>query len=222
MRALLIEDDEGVCQFLIKGFKEEGWEVEVAKDGKTGLHLATDGTFHVIVLDLLLPGMNGIEVLKRIREEGIKTPVVILTALDEKTQIVQGLDSGADDYLVKPFYFTELMARIRAILRRGEPVGRSVLQVADLRLDPVRRKVERGGRPIDLTPKEFSLLEYFMRNPGRVLTRVMILEHVFDYHFDSMTNLVDVHVYRLRNKVDRGFSRQLIRTVKGVGYVLEE
>jgi DNA-binding response OmpR family regulator len=176
----------------------------------------------VIVLDLLLPGMNGIEVLKGIREEGIKTPVVILTALDEKTQIVQGLDSGADDYLVKPFYFTELMARIRAILRRGEPVGRSVLQVADLRLDPVRRKVERGGRPIDLTPKEFSLLEYFMRNPGRVLTRVMILEHVFDYHFDSMTNLVDVHVYRLRNKVDRGFSRQLIRTVKGVGYVLEE
>lgn len=221
MRALVIEDDKAVAQFLARGFKEEGWEVEIAADGREGLSMAVEGSFDAIVLDLLLPGLPGLEVLKRIRQEGIQTGVVILTALDEKEEVVRGLNQGADDYLVKPFFFTELMARIRAILRRGEASLPSVLRVADLTLDPVRRKVERGGHRIDLTPKEFALLEFFMRHAGQILTRVMILEHVFDYHFDGMTNLVDVHVYRLRNKVDRGFSRPLIRTVKGVGYVME-
>lgn len=221
MRALVIEDDEAVAHFLARGFKEEGWEVETASDGPSGLSLAMEGPFDVVVLDLLLPGLHGLEVLRSIRQEGVRTPVVILTALDEKEEVVRGLDLGADDYLVKPFFFTELMARIRAILRRGQSPLAPVLRVADLTLDPVRRRVERGGKRIDLTPKEFALLEFFMRHQGQILTRVMILEHVFDYHFDSMTNLVDVHVYKLRNKLDRGFSRSLIRTVKGVGYVME-
>lgn len=221
MRALVIEDDAAVAHFLVKGFREQGWEVQEAADGNEGFSLAIGGPFDVIVLDLLLPGLHGLEVLRRIREEGVGTPVLILTALDEKEQVVKGLDLGADDYLVKPFFFSELMARVRAILRRSQSPLPSVLKVADLTLDPARRKVERGGRRIELTAKEFSLLEYFMRHPGQILTRVMILESVFDYHFDGMSNLVDVHVYRLRNKIDKGFSHPLIKTVKGVGYVLE-
>jgi len=221
MRALIIEDDPGVMHFLAKGFREEGWEVQTASDGQEGLSLAMEGPFDVIVLDILLPRLHGLDVLRRLRQEGIRSPVVILTALDQKEDVVRGLDLGADDYLVKPFFFTELMARVRAILRRSHTALPPVLKVADLTLDPARRRVERGGRRIDLTPKEFALLEFFMRHQGQILTRVMILESVFDYHFDGMTNLVDVHVYKLRNKVDREFDRPLIRTVKGVGYVLE-
>lgn len=221
MRVLVIEDDPAVTHFLAKGFREEGWEVQEAPDGREGLCLATGAPFDLIVLDILLPGLHGLEVLKRLREEGVRTPVIILTALDEKADVIKGLDLGADDYMVKPFFFTELMARVRAILRRSQNPLPTVLKVGDLTLDPASRRVERAGRRIELTAKEFSLLEYFMRHPGQILTRVMILESVFDYHFDSMTNLVDVHVYKLRNKVDRGFSRALIRTVKGVGYVLE-
>lgn len=221
MRALVIEDDQAVAHFVAKGFREEGWEVQEAADGLEGLGAALEGPFDVIVLDLLLPKLHGLEVLKRIREEGVASPVLVLTALDDKDNVVRGLDLGADDYLVKPFLFAELMARVRAILRRSQAQLPAVLKVADLTLDPVRRKVERGGKRIELTAKEFSLLEYFMRHQGQVLTRVMILESVFDYHFEGMTNLVDVHVYKLRNKVDRGFSRALIKTVKGVGYVLE-
>lgn len=221
MRVLLIEDDPAVAHFLAKGFKEEGWEVLEAADGEEGLSAALEASFDVIVLDLLLPRLHGLEVLRRIRQEGISSPVLVLTALDEKENVVTGLDLGADDYLVKPFFFTELMARVRAVLRRSRAQLPAVLKVADLTLDPARRKVERGGKSIHLTAKEFALLEYFMRHAGQVLTRVMILESVFDYHFDGMSNLVDVHVYKLRNKVDQGFSRALIRTVKGVGYVLE-
>lgn len=221
MRALVIEDDPAVAHFLAKGFREEGCEVQEAADGQEGLGAALEGPFDLIVLDLLLPKLHGLEVLKRIREEGIASPVVVLTALDEKDDVVRGLDLGADDYIAKPFLFAELMARVRAILRRSQAQLPVVLKVADLTLDPARRKVERGGKRIELTAKEFSLLEYFMRHQGQVLTRVMILESVFDYHFEGMTNLVDVHVYKLRNKVDRGFSRALIKTVKGVGYVLE-
>ncbi len=221
MRVLLIEDDPAVAHFLAKGFKEEGWEVLEAADGEEGLSAALEACFDVIVLDLLLPRLHGLEVLRRIRQEGISSPVLVLTALDEKENVVTGLDLGADDYLVKPFFFTELMARVRAVLRRSRAQLPAVLKVADLTLDPARRKVERGGKPIHLTAKEFALLEYFMRHAGQVLTRVMILESVFDYHFDGMSNLVDVHVYKLRNKVDQGFSRALIKTVKGVGYVLE-
>jgi DNA-binding response OmpR family regulator len=221
MRVLVIEDDPAVAHFLVKGFREEGWEIQTASDGREGLSLAMEGAFDVIVLDILLPRLHGLDVLRRIRQEGVSSPVVILTAMDDKEDVVRGLDLGADDYLVKPFLFTELLARVRAILRRSQTPLPAVLRVADLSLDPSRRKVERGGKRIELTAKEFALLEYFMRHPGQILTRVMILESVFDYHFDSLTNLVDVHVYKLRNKVDRGFDRPLIRTVKGVGYVLE-
>jgi DNA-binding response OmpR family regulator len=177
--------------------------------------------FDAIVLDLLLPGLHGLEVLRRLRHEGVTTPVVILTALDDNEDVVRGLNLGADDYMVKPFSFNELLARVHAILRRGHFQAPPILRVADLVLDPARHRVERAGQRIDLTAKEFSLLEYLMRNAGQILTRAMILERVFDYHFEGMTNVVDVHVYKLRNKVDRGFSRPLIRTVKGVGYVVE-
>jgi DNA-binding response OmpR family regulator len=221
MRVLVVEDDSAVARFLARGFREQGWEVHVAEDGPTGLASAMEIPFDTIVLDLLLPGLHGLELLQRIRTEGVATPIVILTAMDEKEDVVQGLNLGADDYLVKPFSFNELLARIHAILRRGQTQTPAVLQVADLVLDPIRRRVHRAGQRIDLTPKEFSLLEFFMRHPGQILTRVMILEGVFDYHFDSMTNVVDVHVYKLRNKVDRGFDPPLLKTIKGVGYVLE-
>lgn len=199
MRALVIEDDLAVAHFLEKGFREEGWEIQRASNGHEGLSLAMQVPFDVIVLDILLPGLHGLEVLRRIRQQGIKSPVLILTALDEKEDVVKGLDLGADDYLVKPFFFAELLARVRAILRRSQSPLPSVLKVADLSLDPARRKVKRAGNRIDLTAKEFTLLEYFMRHAGQVLTRVMILESVFDYHFEGMSNVVDVHVYKLRN-----------------------
>ena len=221
MRVLVVEDDLGVAHFLSRGFQESGWEVHVAGDGREAIASAMDVPFDTIVLDLLLPGLHGLEVLRRLRGEGVTTPIVILTALDDKKDVIGGLNLGADDYLVKPFSFNELLARINAILRRGHLQTPPVLRVSDLTLDPIRHRVERAGQRIDLTPKEFALLELFMRHPGQILTRVMILEHVFDYHFDSMTNVVDVHVYKLRNKVDREFSPSLIKTVKGVGYVLE-
>jgi DNA-binding response OmpR family regulator len=221
MRVLVVEDDPAVGHFLSKGFRESGWEVHLAEDGLHASASAMEVPFDAIVLDLLLPGLHGLEVLRRLRHEGVTTPVVILTALDDNEDVVRGLNLGADDYMVKPFSFNELLARVHAILRRGHFQAPPILRVADLVLDPARHRVERAGQRIDLTAKEFSLLEYLMRNAGQILTRAMILERVFDYHFEGMTNVVDVHVYKLRNKVDRGFSRPLIRTVKGVGYVVE-
>jgi DNA-binding response OmpR family regulator len=221
MKVLIVEDDPAVSHFLAKGFEELGWSTQVCHNGKGATELLSVWSFDVIILDLLLPGMPGLEVLKDLRDAGGTTPVVILTALDDTEDVVRGLNMGADDYLVKPFSFNELHARIHAILRRGQPLSPSILRVADLVLDPIKRRVSRDGASIELTPKEFTLLEYLMRHPGQILTRVMILEQVWGYDFDTMTNLVDVHVYKLRNKLDRGFRQTLIKTIKGVGYVLE-
>lgn len=221
MRLLVIEDEKKVASFIKQGMEEEGYAVDVAHDGPEGLAMALDRVHDLILLDISLPGMDGLQVLKELRQRKVTTPVLLLTVRATIEDKVLGLDSGADDYLTKPFAFEELVARVRALLRRrpeGEP---PLLQVADLVLDPSRRTAARGGRKIELTAKEFALLDYFMRNPGRVLTRTMIIEHVWDYDFDTMTNLVDVYVNYLRKKIDAGRQPKLIQTVRGVGYVLK-
>ncbi|RMG98047.1 MAG: DNA-binding response regulator [Candidatus Dadabacteria bacterium] len=222
MRILVVEDEAKVASFIRKGLEEERYAVDVAGDGEEGLELAELNPYDLIVLDLMLPGLDGFRFIQKLRGQGIATPILVLTARDSVSDKVKGLDLGADDYLTKPFAFAELLARIRALLRRGTPQTSPVLQVADLTLDPAARRVTRAGKPIELTAKEFALLEYFLRNAGRVLTRTMILEHVWDQSFDSYTNVVDVYVNYLRKKVDQGFEPKLIHTVRGVGYVLRE
>ena len=222
MRLLVVEDEKKVAGFVKKGLEEEGFAVDVASDGETGLHMALDGVHDLVVLDIHLPKMNGLNVLKELRRKGTATPVLLLTVRATIEDKVLGLDSGADDYLTKPFAFEELVARVRALLRRRADVKQPRLQVADLVLDPVRRTVFRGEEKIELTQKEFALLDYFMRNPGRILTRTMIAEHVWDYDFDPATNVIDVYVNYLRKKIDSGREKRLIHTVRGVGYVLEE
>ena len=221
MRILLVEDDRKVASFIRKGLMEEGHAVDVAPDGETGLAMGLDRPHDVIVVDVMLPGKSGVQVVRDLRQAKVATPVLLLTARDAVEDKVQGLDAGADDYLTKPFAFAELLARVRALLRRGATTQVPLIQVADLTLDPARRTVKRGGEPIPLTNREFALLEYFMRNPGRVLTRTMITEHVWDYSFDSATNVIDVYVNYLRRKIDAGRERKLIHTVRGVGYVLK-
>jgi len=220
VRILVVEDDRKVASFIRKGLMEEGYAVDVAPDGETGLAMGLDRHHDVIVLDVMLPGKSGVQVVRDLRQAKVATPVLLLTARDAVEDKVQGLDAGADDYLTKPFAFAELLARVRALLRRGATTQVPLIQVADLTLDPARRTVKRGGEPISLTNREFALLEYFMRNPGRVLTRTMITEHVWDYSFDSATNVIDVYVNYLRRKIDVGRERKLIHTVRGVGYVL--
>jgi len=222
MRVLLVEDDRGVSRFIKKGLKEEGYVVDVAFDGEEGLHLALSQSFDLIILDILLPEMNGYEVLKSIREKRIVIPVICLTAKDEKEDIIQGLELGADDYLIKPFSFSELLARIKAVLRRGtKDVELSKLAVGDLSLDLINRKAYRNGKDIELSGKEFLLLEYLMRNAEQILTRTMILENVWGYNFDTSSNIIDVHINHLRKKVDKNFPQKLIHTIKGVGYVFK-
>ena len=221
MRLLVVEDEKKVAGFIKKGLMEEGYVVDVAPDGRTGLHMALDRVHDLIVLDIHLPKMNGLEVLKELRREKLATPVLLLTVRATIEDKVLGLDSGADDYLTKPFAFQELVARIRALIRRRTQVEQVELRIADLALDPAQRTVSRGNERIELTSKEFALLDYFMRNPGRVLTRTMIAEHVWDYDFDSMTNVIDVYVNYLRKKIDSGREPKLIHTVRGVGYVLK-
>jgi heavy metal response regulator len=221
MRILLVEDDRKVASFIRKGLTEEGYAVDVAHDGEAGLFMGLDRLHDVIVLDVMLPGKPGFQVLRELRQAKVITPVLLLTARDAVEDKVQGLDAGADDYLTKPFAFAELLARVRALLRRGKAAQAPALQVADLTLDPAARTVKRGGETIPLTNREFALLEYFLRNPGRVLTRTMIAEHVWDYSFDAGTNVIDVYVNYLRKKVDAGREPKLIRTVRGVGYVLK-
>jgi heavy metal response regulator len=221
MRILLVEDDRKVASFIRKGLTEEGYAVDVAPDGETGLAMGLDRLHDVIVLDVMLPGKPGFQVLRELRQAKVATPVLLLTARDAVEDKVQGLDAGADDYLTKPFAFAELLARVRALLRRGTPARTPVLQVADLAMDPATRTVKRGGGAISLTNREFALLEYFLRNPGRVLTRTMIAEHVWDYSFDAGTNVIDVYVNYLRKKIDAGREPKLIHTVRGVGYVLK-
>jgi heavy metal response regulator len=222
MRLLVVEDEKKVAGFVRKGLEEEGYAVDWAKDGNEGLAMALDGVHDAIILDVNLPGRDGLTILQELRKKGIATPVLLLTVRATLEDKILGLDSGADDYLTKPFAFQELVARVRALLRRRADSGPAVLQVADLRLDPARRLVFRGDQKIELTAKEFALLDYFMRNPGRVLTRTMIGEHVWDYDFDPMTNVIDVYVNYLRKKVDSGRDPKLIRTIRGVGYVLQE
>jgi heavy metal response regulator len=223
MKILLVEDDKGIARFVKKGLLENTFSVDVAFDGEDGLFLALHRSYDLIILDILLPKVDGIEILKRMRKMEIQTPVIFLTAKDSEKDIVQGLNLGADDYITKPFSFNELLARIRALLRREKISGFSQkLQVADLMLELDNHRVRRGNTKIELTPKEYALLELFMRHPGQIITRTMIAEKVWDYHFDSGTNIIDVHVSHLRNKIDKDFETKLLHTVKGVGYVLEE
>lgn len=222
MRLLVVEDEKKVSGFIRKGLEEEGYAVDVAFDGKTGLQMALDRVHDLIVLDINLPGMDGLSVLRELRTGRVSTPVLLLTVRANIEDKVLGLDAGADDYLTKPFAFKELVARIRALLRRQTEAKLPVLRFADLTLDPARRIVLRGAKKIDLTAKEYALLDYFLRNPGRVLTRTMIADHVWDYDFDPMTNIIDVYVNYLRRKIDSDREHKLIHTVRGVGYVLKE
>ena len=222
MRLLVVEDEKKVSGFIKKGLQEEGYAVDVAFDGKTGLQMAMDRVHDLIVLDIHLPGMDGLSLLHQLRMAKVSTPVLLLTVRANIEDKVLGLDAGADDYLTKPFAFQELVARIRALLRRQTEAKLPVLRFADLTLDPARRIVLRGAKKIDLTAKEYALLDYFIRNPGRVLTRTMIVDHVWDYNFDSMTNIIDVYVNYLRRKIDSDREHKLIHTVRGVGYVLKE
>jgi heavy metal response regulator len=221
MRILVVEDEIKVAKFIKQGLEEEGYAVDWAADGQEGLTLARDRVHDLIVLDLNLPKMDGIQVLQALRQAKVKIPVLLLTVRAMIEDKVLGLDAGADDYLTKPFSFQELLARIRALRRRRQEMEPVLLQVADLTLDPARRLVRRGADKIDLSTKEFTLLDYFMRNPGRVLTRTMIAEHVWDYDFDTATNVIDVYVNFLRKKIDANREPKLIHTVRGVGYVLQ-
>ena len=221
MRLLVVEDEKKVARFVKKGLEEEGYAIDVAPDGEEGLGMALDGVHDLIILDIHLPRMDGLGVLQELRKKKVTTPVLLLTVRAAIEDKVLGLDAGADDYLTKPFAFQELLARVRALLRRRAEAEAPVLQVSDLTLDPARRLASRGGEKIELTPKEFTLLAYFMRNPGRVLTRTMISEHVWDYDFDTMTNVIDVYVNYLRKKIDAGREPKLIHTVRGAGYVLK-
>jgi len=218
---LLVEDDKGIARFVKKGLSENSYSVDVAYDGEKGLRLALHGKYDLLILDIMLPILDGKEILKEIRSREIQTPVIFLTAKDSEKDIVQGLSLGADDYLVKPFSFNELLARLQAILRREKRGSLpSRLQVGNLVLEPEGHRVFRDKIRIELTPKEYALLEYFMRHSGQILTRTMIAVRVFDYHFDTSTNVIDVHVSNLRNKIDKNFQPKLLHTVKGVGYVL--
>jgi two-component system copper resistance phosphate regulon response regulator CusR len=222
MRILIVEDEPKAAAYLAKGLAENAFVVDVASKGDDGLHLARNGTYDLIVLDVMLPGLDGWAVLTAIRQEGGQTPVLFLTARDAVDDRVKGLELGADDYLVKPFAFSELLARVRSILRRSPARQPDTVRVADLELDVVRHRASRGGQRLDLTPKEFALLSLLARRAGEVLSRTLIAEQVWDMNFDGDSNVVDVHLRRLRSKVDDPFGRKLIHTVRGVGYVVEE
>jgi len=221
VRLLVVEDDRKVASFIQSGLEQEGWAVDVLHDGASAGEQAGAFEYDAVVLDLMLPSRSGFEVLRDIRSRKAELPVLILTAKDRVEERVAGLDGGADDYMTKPFALAELSARLRALLRRGAP-RESTLRLADLEVDTIRRVVRRAGRRIDLRPKEYALLEYLLRNSGRPVTRSLIVEHVWDLHFDSVSNVVEVHVNSLRNKIDRGFSPELIHTIRGVGYMLSD
>lgn len=220
MRVLLVEDEKNVAAFIKKGLEEEFYSVDIAEDGSDGLLMAMSNDYDLIILDIMLPGMNGIEVCKKIRERDRRVPILMLTAVDSVESKVLGLESGADDYLTKPFAFSELLARIKALLRRV-PDTVSELSIDNLKMELLTRRVYRGSKEITLTPKEFSLLEYLLRNSGRVLSRTQIIENVWGYNFDPGSNVVDVHIKFLREKIDSGFKRKLIHTVRGAGYILK-
>jgi DNA-binding response OmpR family regulator len=222
MRILIVEDDTDLGEFIGKGLREERYAVDLAVDGEEGLQLAGENPYQLIILDIMLPKLDGLTVCRRLRANGNTTPILLLTARDSIQDRVSGLDTGADDYLTKPFAFVELLARVRALMRRGGPQHLARLKAADLELDPASRRAWRAGREITLTNKEYALLEFFLRNKNRVLTRTAIIQHVWDLSYDPMTNIVDAHVRALRAKMDRDFSPPLITTVRGAGYMLEE
>ena len=217
----MVEDDPAIASFLVKGLKEAGFAVDHAASGGAALEMASSTTYDLAVIDLMLPGLDGLSLIEELRRRRITVPVIILSAKRSVDDRVRGLQAGGDDYLTKPFAFEELLARVQALIRRATGAAEPTrLVVGDLVLDLVSRKVERGGRALDLRPREYALLEYLMRNPGRVVSKAMILSHVFDYSFDPRTNVVDVLVHRLREKVDKGFATPMIHTVRGMGYVL--
>ncbi|WP_447979977.1 response regulator [Candidatus Nitrospira bockiana] len=220
MRILIIEDDRDLAQFIQKGLREERYATDWAPDGDEGLSLAGQAEYDLIVLDIMLPKLDGLTVCRRLRERGYKAPILLLTVRDSVEDKVEGLNTGADDYLTKPFAFAELVARVRALLRRG-PQVQGPLKAADLELDPVAHRVWRAGKEIPLTNKEYALLEFLLRNKNRVLTRTAIINHVWDMSYDPMTNIVDAHIRAIRAKIDRDFSPPLITTVRGTGYMLE-
>jgi len=221
MRILVVEDDEQTAAYMVKGLTESGYVVDRADNGRDGLFLATSSDFDAVVVDHMLPGLDGLSLIQALRAARVATPVLILSALGQVDDRVQGLRAGGDDYLTKPFAFSELLARIEALLRRRSgPAVVTKLAVGDLEMDLLGRSVRRAGRAVDLQPREFRLLEYLMRHAGQVVTRTMLLEGVLDYHFDPQTNVIDVHVSRLRQKIDKGFEAPLLHTVRGAGYCL--
>jgi heavy metal response regulator len=222
MKILVVEDEKKVAAFIKRGLEDEGYSVDAVHDGAEGFRMARDNSYDLILLDVMLPKKDGLTVVKELRQSDKFTPVLMLTARDTTDDIVAGLDAGSDDYLTKPFAFAELSARVRSLVRRTEQDRGAELTFADLRLDPVTHQVWRGGKDIDLTTKEYGLLEYMMRNPETVLSRGMIADHVWEHSFDNFTNIIDVYVNYLRKKVDKGFDRKLIHTVRGQGYVLKE
>jgi len=220
MKILVVEDDRTVGQYVKRGLEEQRYQADLVDDGMEGLRLASGGRYDIIVLDLRLPGMNGFEMLRTLRDRGNTTPVLVLTAQDSVDFKVQALRAGADDYVTKPFAFEELLARVEALGRRPKEIRDPLLTVGDLELDIATREVRRAGEKIELTPKEYTVLEYLMRHAGRVMSRTLITEYAWDYHFDPGTNIVDVVINRLRKKVDSGHQQKLVHTVRGVGYVV--
>ncbi|XOZ32459.1 response regulator [Halomonadaceae bacterium KBTZ08] len=224
MRVLVIEDDQDVADYLNKGLRESDYVVDHATEGKEGMTMAASGDYDVMIIDRMLPGMDGLNIIKTIRATGNQTPVLILSALGDVDARVEGLRGGGDDYLTKPFSFTELLARLDVLARRARSGGdtETVLKVADLEMDLLARTVKRNGMNIDVQPREFRLLEYLMRHADQVVTRTMLLEKVWDYHFDPQTNVIDVHISRLRSKIDKGFEKPLLQTIRGAGYMLRD
>ncbi len=223
MRLLIIEDDATVADYIVKGLKESGYGVDHAKDGQAGLDLALSENYDLLIVDRMLPYLDGLSIIQQVREADIKSPVLILSALGDVDDRVKGLKAGSDDYLTKPFAFAELLARVEALLRRHETsVTQTRLKVADLEMDLLAHKVTREGKSLNLQPREYRLLEYLMKHAGQVVTRTMLLENVWDYHFDPQTNVIDVHISRLRQKIDKDFERPLLSTVRGAGYMLND
>lgn len=223
MNILLVEDDTATASFIQKGLNEQSYVVDHAADGEDGLHLGMNTPYDVMIIDRMLPGIDGLSIIRTLRKQNITTPVLILSALGEVDNRVEGLRAGGDDYLVKPYAFSELHARLLALLRRAQPVQeQTVLRLANLEMDLMKRQVKRGDTVINLQPREFTLLEYLLRNTGQVVTRTMLLEKVWDYHFDPQTNVIDVHISRLRGKIDRDFDLPLLHTIRGAGYMLHD
>lgn len=223
MRVLVVEDDKKIAAFVMNGLRQAGFAVDHAADGEEGLHLALHESYDAAVIDIMLPKLDGLSLIDALRRSGVTTPVLILSARRTVDDRVKGLEAGGDDYLTKPFAFSELLARVQALIRRSTgSTAATYLKAGELTMDLLTRRVVRAGEEIELQPKEFSLLEYFMRNPGRVVSKTLIMEHIYDYSFDPQTNVVDVLVCRLRNKLDKDFDKKMIQTIRGVGYVLKE